>query len=72
LECRARELLAYLADWCALGAEISDAWINKTVPSAALMSVHRRLANDLGLNAIKLPTTSAKPNRFLVNAIKRK
>ena len=59
------------ADWCVFGAKISDAYLTNSAPSAALLTVHRRLANDLNLNALNV-TVTAKANRFMNNAALRR
>jgi hypothetical protein len=61
-----------LADYCMLSARTQAAWQAGETPSAALLAIKRKLAGDLNLTALTLATPSAKPNRFLVNAIKRK
>lgn len=55
-------LLAHLA-MC--HARIAAAWLADRTPSAALLTVYRRLSADLSLTSVAVPAPAGKPNRFL-------
>ena len=55
------QILAHLA---MLHARVTASWTEGGTPSAALLTVYRRLAGDLGLTALPMPTPTSKPNRF--------
>lgn len=61
-------LLAHLA---MLHARVTAAWTAGETPTAALMTVYRRLCGDLGLTHMTLPAPADKLNRFLLNGKKR-
>jgi len=59
--------VALLAHLAMLHARLTAAWSTGETPTAALMTVYRRLSGDLGLTALSLPAPAAsKPNRFLM------
>jgi hypothetical protein len=61
-----------LADYVMLVARFRESWLSNATPNAALLAIRRKLAGDLGLSAMNLPTPSAKPNRFTNNALRRR
>ena len=57
--------VALLAHLAMLNARITASWTTGATPSAAVLTVYRRLSGDLGLT--HLPTAApaaSKPNRF--------
>lgn len=62
---------ALLAHLVMLHARITAAWLADRTPSAALLTVYRRLLGDLGLTHMSVATPTAKPNRFLLNGKRR-
>lgn len=63
---------ALLAHLVMIHARITAAWTAGETPTAALLTVYRRLSSDLGLThmAAHAPA-AAKPNRFIVNGKRR-
>ena len=60
-----------LTDYAMLSARFQESWAMGVTPSAALLSLRRKLAGDLGLLGMSLITPTAKPNRFLDNHLLR-
>jgi hypothetical protein len=54
-----------LAHAVMLGARLSEAWKSGATPSAAQVTVYRRLLGDLGLTNMADVAPRAGPNRFL-------
>jgi hypothetical protein len=61
-----------LADYSMLSARTQALWQSGETPSAALLAIRRKLASDLNLSEMNLAAPSAKPNRFLSNALLHK
>ena len=61
-----------LADYSMLSVRTQALWQSGETPSAAVLAIRRKLAGDLNLSEMNLAAPSAKPNRFLTNALLRK
>jgi hypothetical protein len=54
-------LLAHLV---MLHTRITASWMADETPTAALLTVYRRLSGDLGLTSMPVQAPASKPNRF--------
>lgn len=63
--------VALLGHLCMLHSRLSQSWGSGSTPTAALLTIYRRLSNDLGLTHLVLPTPAGTPNRFSTNGKRR-
>jgi hypothetical protein len=56
--------VALLAHLAMLHARITASWMADETPTAALLTVYRRLSGDLGLTSMPVQAPASKPNRF--------
>lgn len=56
-----------LAHLCMLHARLQEAWVSDSTPTAALLTVYRRLSGDLGLTGMAAQSTVTKPDNKFTN-----